>query len=678
MPIPMVLTRLIATLLPTGDGTATMPARRVVPEQALAPKERFAVQEQYSDGWADLGEIDIAAQPNVRSGRRKPFAGGLDKRSETMSRWITGVAASCLAVTSAAQAQGLVVWAVNDGEKVKRDDLANPNKAGNSAWDGKKITLFGACNEVIAFQILVEGGEKGLEAVSAALPQLAQKGGAGKIVYAPPAADPTQYVGRPIQLFSQHYLQVAEPTKANWSSVPTSPSAPKDYTGWIPVVLVPENAKAGMGGFPVKVRADQNQGFWVDIYLARDLPAGTYHGEVTVTADGAKRVLPVELEVFDFALPDQNSLPAMFYFDPIWVKMYHGEDLQAAYHRLAHRHRIELVTDTAPDDLKQAPGRYNGKDFTAANGYDGPGAGVGNRIVPRTFYGPGDTFDTQEGAWKDADAWIKRLSQERPGAITFVYLPDEPSRRAFPGIVKIGKNLHSNPGPGKALLTLVTHAYTDGLKDAIDIWCLPPNRYNPAKTAELKKAGKQCWFYNGGRPAVGAVIVDAPATDSRMMAWAAFKHDADGYFYWYANHWRHNRQMQKSAADRRQNIWLNPITFDNRGQPNKPIGSQGFIHGDGVVLFPGQEKVHADQDRGVPGPCASIQLANFRRGLQDHLYLTLARKAGATAAIEQALKAIVPVVLGETKKGDKVAFAEDGNAYEKARYQLAKALAAKR
>lgn len=594
-----------------------------------------------------------------------------------MNRLMAGVAVSCLALASAAQAQNFVVWAVNDGEKVKRGDLANPNKQSNSAWDGRKISLFGGRNEVLAFQVIVEAGQEGLKAVSLSLPQLARKDGTGRIVYAPPAADPTQYVGRPIQLFSQHYLEVTEPTTANWSSVPGRPSAPKGYTGRIPVVLVPENAKAGMGGFPVKVPPRRNQGFWIDIYLARDLPAGTYHGDLTVTADGARQVLPVELEVFDFVLPDQNSLSAMFYFDPIWVKMYHGQDLQAAYHRLAHRHRIELVTDTAPDDLKTAPGRFSGKDFTAANGYEGPGAGMGNRIVPRTFYGPGDTFDTREDAWKDADAWIKTLTRDCPGAISFVYLPDEPGRNAFPGIRKIGENLHSNPGPGKALLTLVTHAYTDELKDAIDIWCLPPRRYDPVKTAELKKAGKQCWFYNGGRPAVGAVIVDAPATDCRMIAWAAFKHDADGYFYWYANHWRHNRQMPKSAEQRRQNIWVNPVTFDNRGQPNKPIRSQGFINGDGVVVFPGQEKVHPDQDRGVPGPCGSIQLANFRRGIQDHLYLALARQKGLTAEIEKALGITVPRVLGEVQRDGEVNFAETGDAYEQARLLLAKAIAGK-
>src|SRR5436305_8264339 len=55
------------------------------------------------------------------------------------------------------------VWAVNDGEKVERDDLDNPNKNSNSAWDGHQIRIFGARNEIIAFQLIVEAGLDGIK-----------------------------------------------------------------------------------------------------------------------------------------------------------------------------------------------------------------------------------------------------------------------------------------------------------------------------------------------------------------------------------------------------------------------------------------------------------------------------------------------------------------------------------
>src|SRR3954471_4151312 len=98
------------------------------------------------------------------------------------------------------------LWAVNDGEKVERDDLNNSNKRTNSAWDGHKVKIFGARNEIIAFQLIVEADQNGIERLAVALPQLVQKGGKARIGYTAPAIDPTNYLARPIQIFSVNYM----------------------------------------------------------------------------------------------------------------------------------------------------------------------------------------------------------------------------------------------------------------------------------------------------------------------------------------------------------------------------------------------------------------------------------------------------------------------------------------
>ena len=66
----------------------------------------------------------------------------------------------------------------------------------------------------------------------------------------------------------------------------------------------------------------------------------------------------------------------------------------------------------------------------------------------------------------------------------------------------------------------------------------------------------------------------------------------------------------------------------------------------------------------MPGPIATIQLANFRRGLQDHQYLTLARRLGLDAVVSEVLHAIVPRVFSDA--GDRVSFPETGDPYEAA------------
>src|SRR5438128_1934159 len=212
-----------------------------------------------------------------------------------------------------ASASARHVWAVNDGEKVERDDLDNPNKSANSAWDGHKIRIFGARNEIIAFQLIVEAGSDGIKGLTVALPELRQQSGRGRITYAPPAFDPTNYVGRPIELFSVNYMNVEIASHASWVFKPGSPAAPKDPTGWKPVQLVPENAKVGRGGFPLQVAPSQNQAVWIELYTDKTLPAGIYRGQIDVNADGQKQMIPIELELFDFTLPDQNSMDAMVY-----------------------------------------------------------------------------------------------------------------------------------------------------------------------------------------------------------------------------------------------------------------------------------------------------------------------------------------------------------------------------
>jgi hypothetical protein len=575
-------------------------------------------------------------------------------------------------VSSGVSASGSVreIWAVNDGEKIERDDLNNPNKAGNSTWDNHKIKIFGARNEIIAFQLIVETDKDGVTALSVALPELRQTRGTANIQYLVPELDPTVYTKRPIQIFSVNYMNVEQASRAEWVYQQGSPAAPKDPTGWKPVQLVPENAGKGRGGFPLQAPANSNQAMWIEVYTRRDLPAGIYNGTVVLTADGQNHRLPIELKVFDFTLPDQNSMHAMVYYESLQPKLYQGRDLDAAYHRFAHRQRIELVQAYDKASVEAARARFDGTDFSRERGYEGPGENVGNQIIPRTFYGPGKLFDERASAWREADNWITFLREKFPSAITFLYLPDEPGRSEYNYIRQLADNIHSNSGPGKALPTFVTKHYVKELDGAIDIWDTGPLGYDIKRAAEERQRGHRYWIYNGGRPAAGAIVIDAPATDPRATIWACFKHGVDNYFYWHGVHWQHNRQK---VGERKQNVWANPITFDNRGQPNKPIDDQGYINGDGVLMYPGEDKLHPEEDRGIAGPVSTIQLANLRRGLQDHQYLTLARKLKLDSLVNEVLQSVVPRVFSDS--GPAVGFSEAGNDYERARYKLAQAIA---
>lgn len=569
--------------------------------------------------------------------------------------------------TDASAQTGRAIWALHDGEKIERDDLRSPFKRGNTVWDGKRIRLFGARNEIIAFQLIVEAGATEIKQLSVALPEL--KLGAHRIAYRAPGNDPSNSVGRPIQLFTVNYLNVTKTTEASWFYWSKN-AIPADTTGWKPVQLVPENAKAGKGGFPVSVAPQQNQAIWIEIYTPRELPAGLYRGQIQVKMDGQTKRIPLELELFDFTLPDENSLPTMVYYEGSQPELYQGRNLDAEYHRFGHRHRVELIHEYSIGRVKAAMSRFTGADFTQAKGYEGPGQGVGNQIVPATFYGPGKDFDERASAWRKSDEWMTFLNQYLPKARTFLYMPDEPPPSQFPYIRQIADNIHSNPGPGRTLPVMVTKKYVPELDGAIDIW----NGFIDFEAAARERAkGHQYWTYGGGRPVSGANLIDTTAVDVRMLPWACFKAGVAVYFQWHSVHWRHNGQKQ---GERNQNVWANPVTFDNRGQPNKPIEDQNFANGDGVQMYPGEDKLHPDQDRGIAGPVGTVQFANLRRGLQDHLYLTMARQRGHAALVDELIKKLIPRVYSEVKETDPVGFSERGDDYEQARYRLAQAIAA--
>ena len=562
------------------------------------------------------------------------------------------IAGACIA-TAAARRESVVVWATHDGTKVLRGDLAHPDRSRNAVWDGTRVRLLSARDETVAFQVIVEA-EAGVSSLDATMSPLVSKAGV------------TLEASR--ETFAQHYLHVTQRTRATWVFRPGTPAAPTTPLGWTPVALVPSTAPRGRA---TSIAPRQNQGFWIEVHVARSAAPGLYSGAVEVRTDGRITRIPVDVEVIDVTLPEAATLPAIVYYERSQTDLYHGRNMDRAYHQFAHRHRVEFTHAYDDTTVAASRARFDGSAFTKAEGYEGPAAAVGNRIIPRTFYGPGRDFDTDQAAREALTRWRGSLKDLSP-LLTFVYLPDEPTRPQFARVQEIGTRVRRLARElGSPVKTFVTHGYAPELADAVDIWAAVPAHYDAARAIEQRKAGKQMWFYNGGRPQMGAIIVDAPATDPRVVGWAAFRHGVDGYFYWHANHWRHN--SQKKIGDRRQNVWVEPITFDNRAE-DKP--DNGVINGDGVLVLPGEDVLHPDQDRGVRGPIGTIQFANLRRGLQDHMLLTMARQKGLHADVQAALDAVVPRVLSDA--GDRVGFSEDGNEWERARQSLLRALARSR
>ena len=82
------------------------------------------------------------------------------------------------------------------------------NNVKNSAWDGSKISIFGARNEVVAFNVILEAGSSAAGNVTVSFNQLTGPSGTTITSSSATGDGVFSWVGRNIELFYVRYLQI--------------------------------------------------------------------------------------------------------------------------------------------------------------------------------------------------------------------------------------------------------------------------------------------------------------------------------------------------------------------------------------------------------------------------------------------------------------------------------------
>jgi len=165
------------------------------------------------------------------------------------------------------------------GAIIDRAVLREPAAASLLTEDGC-VALAGARNEYVSFQVVVHSAET-IGAIRLRFGGLTGPGGAR--------------IGR--SEFEPH---------AHWYH-----HLPEH--GWIPDALVPLKILDQPVGLPWKaadVPGQTAQGFWIDLFIPKDAPPGSYRGTLTVDLDGRRHPVPIALEVWPFAIPDACSMVA--------------------------------------------------------------------------------------------------------------------------------------------------------------------------------------------------------------------------------------------------------------------------------------------------------------------------------------------------------------------------------
>ncbi len=588
------------------------------------------------------------------------------------------------------------VWANDGGDKVlqhERRGTANPKAVQNSVWDGSGIKLFGAKNEVVSFNLVLEANTTTAKNVTVSFQRLDGPSGSSIVTQPAPTTDGIfDWTKRPIELFFVRYLKIEGLSAVSYDNydehhVPKVMRLPvigadgkgsglwTDRPGadkFFPEIALPMELNPKFNIAPAT-----NQSVWADIYIPRFAVPGLYKGTVSISEDGVvTKQIPVKLTVRKFKLPEEPSSKAMVYIDMLNVNgRYIGRPLPSLgshsfdtsrkvrnrHFQMAHRHKIAVIDNNLgpeawgydrprPDWMPVLDGTL----FSPQNGYDGPGIYTSNGIFSIGTYGTWGwkDLDSEDAMHEHTDNWEGWFQRYMPNVERFLYLIDE--SKNFPETERWASWVKSGTGPGHSLLSLATFpSYPDALNvPSVDISVA--TMFVGVKDAwqqahdQMVGSGRDTWMYNGHRPATGSFATEDDGTALRMIPWAQFKKGIGRWFFWESTYYN---DYQSGGGT--TNVWQKAQTLGSFQSRNPMTGKSGFQYsnGDGVLFYPGTDKMFPDDSYDVDGPIASLRLKHWRRGIQDIDYVTLANAIDPVKT-QQIVASLVPSVLWENGVDD--------------------------
>jgi hypothetical protein len=526
---------------------------------------------------------------------------------------------AALAGALPAGARAGTVWTAVASEKIRPEEAPRAERG---------ATLAAAKNEFEAFQVIVTGPATGVSASASELRELrGRAAGQGRI-------------GAP-KLFREALMNIEHPSSADGSA------------GRFPDALVPdidEVVGEKRNAFPFDVPVGESRAIWVDFHVPADAAPGAYRGTVTVHSAEGDTPVPVQLTVWDFALPSTSSLKTAFAMTHGGVRKAHGLSgealtaLRQRYAQLALDHRIsisDLWDDGRGGDWSHFDGAYgaflDGSASTRLKGAKLTSLKSGAHL----------NSASEHSDWAShfrARGWFDRL---------FQYTCDEPPLTCSWSDIASRAQLAKRADP--AFRTLVTtdvdQAESHGTLSSVDVMVPLVNFMDdrprtahgwtdggekaPAYGTFLRSGPeKELWLYEscmshgcGGTVDIGnpsaeqlyftgwpSYAIDASATRSRALEWFSFLYGATGELYY-----------ETTQAYYAHDAWTNQWDFSGNG--------------DGTLFYPGTaEEVGGKTDI----PVASLRMKMIREGMEDFEYLKLLSDAGGAADAKQIAERLFP------------------------------------
>ncbi len=397
---------------------------------------------------------------------------------------------------------------------------------------------------------------------------------------------------------------------------------------------------------------------FVDLWVPRDTPWGSYEGTLTVDADGETWDVPVALEVWDIDLPLERTIATAFGVSDNAFRNYHGGSGEEAeegfdaiwdrYFLALHEHRMDRTHVSGSVDFSfDEHGQLEEVDWTAYDAYMEPfidgtmfpdGVGSTRFDVSRFRPGGGTGSWTEDEYAQAAVAFAEHLNEKGWWDKAYLYASDEPwlydEDSSYEQIHEDAQRLFA-ASPLFEGKVLVTGPFDERIEGDIGIWCPVTPMYDtwfwgeetcaamnqPCAGREVYQErlalGEELWFYvcNANFPPYAGYDIDtAVGFEPRMVKWGAWYEGATGFLFWRSTYWVENDPWK---------VWANYDQF----------GALAARNGDGFLFYPGDHDgttgTGSPEEISIDGPVLSYRMKQIRDGLEDWELFILAEQLGA-------------------------------------------------
>ena len=319
---------------------------------------------------------------------------------------------------------------------------------------------------------------------------------------------------------------------------------PGGFVGEVPDTLLADRL--------IDLPAGANQPLWVTVRVPEDAAPGDYSGAVRIMAgDRPIAEVPVNLHVWDFALPQQPSLTV---WCPVWennLQKHYGpeqtKELMPAFLQNVADHRAgQLRTNANPAIEFDDEGNVTRASFVSFDAAldefltrDRPPIltlsvfTIGYGHLPRdNRFGKADEILTP--LWNKklqgyARALSEHLEQRGLNDRMVMSLFDEPDVEYFPMIRDVIALLREVEPRWRYTYW---GAYAPALEGAVDVWTIPMSHFTPSLAERIRGRDEEVWVYNPP-----AYYIDDTAMAVRATWWWAWRHEIPLVYQWTITAW---------------------------------------------------------------------------------------------------------------------------------------------